>query len=51
MHTTSISDLRKLYIDKYYWKRPCMFKCIALMTSENETVKRKLSNFAYKAFL
>jgi len=28
-----------------------MFKFIALMTSENETVIRKLSTVAYKAFL
>ena len=48
---TPLSALRKLYTDKYYWKRPCMFKCIALITSENETLIRKLSNFAYKAFL
>jgi len=43
-----LNDLRKLYIDNDYWETPCMFKCIALMTSENETVARKLS--AYKAF-
>ena len=48
---TLLSVLRKLYIDKYYWKRPCMFKLNALMTIENETVMRKLSNFVYKAFI
>ena len=38
---TLLNDLRQLYIDKYHWERPCMFKLIALMTSENETVIRK----------
>ena len=44
------NDLRKLYIDNYYLKSPCMFKIIDLMTIEKEIVIRKLSNFAYKAF-
>ena len=44
---TLLDDFRKLYIYDYYLERPCMFKCIALMTSENENVVRKLS--AYKA--
>ena len=48
---TLLYDLRKLYIDSYYWETPCMFKFIALMTCENKTVIQKLSNFVYKAFL
>jgi len=44
-----LNDKRKLYIVNYCWERPYMFKCIALMTSENETVVQKLS--PYKAFL
>ena len=46
---TKLLDLRNVYIDNYYWERPCMFIFIALMTIENETVVRKVS--ANKTFL
>ena len=48
---TLLHDLRKLYIDNYCLERPCVFKFINLMTSEIETVIRKLYILAYKAFL
>ena len=43
-------DLRKLYINKYYWKRPNMYKFIELMSNENVTTLKNLSVYVYKAF-
>lgn len=44
------SDLRKVYINKYYWLRPNMVKLIQLLLSENEKVLRNLSIYIFKAF-
>ena len=44
------SDLRKLYIKKYYWCHPNIIKFTELLSSENENVVRKLGLFIYKSF-
>ena len=44
------SDLRKLYINKYYWRRPNMPKFIELLTSEHAKTLKNLSVFVDKAF-
>lgn len=43
-------ELRKLYISKYYWERPSMFKFIELIKSTNGNRIRKLGVFIYQAF-
>ena len=45
------TDLRVKYIPSYYRNRPNMQKFIELMSSENESVLRKLSAFVHAAFL
>jgi len=47
---TLLNDLRKLYIDNYFWETPCMLKFIGLMTCEDKTVIQKLSNLFIKPF-
>lgn len=42
-------DLRKSYIDPYYWKRASMFKFLELITTTNQNKIRKLGVFIYKA--
>ena len=44
-------DLRKKYIDAYFWKNPSMFKFIDLVMSTDETTVRKLGLFLTKAFV
>lgn len=44
------TDLRKLYIDKYYLMRPSMFKLIELLTTNRKKQIRNLGIFIYKAF-
>ena len=44
------SDLRKLYIDKYYINRPSMFKLIELFNTDRKKQIRNLSIFIFKAF-
>ena len=44
------NDLRKTYIKPYYWWRPNMSKFIELLTTENNTTTKNLSNFIEKAF-
>ena len=43
-------DLRKRYINKYYWERPNMPKFIELFTTENSKVLTNLGTFVQKAF-
>ena len=43
-------ELRKKYINKYYWQRPNMVKLIELVRSENETTLKRLSMYLEKAF-
>ena len=44
------SDLRKLYIDKYYINRPSMFKLIELFNTVRKKKIHNLSIFIFKAF-
>ena len=44
------SQLRKMYIPKFYRVRPSMHKFVILMSSENVKLLNKLGNFACKAF-
>ena len=43
-------ELRKKYINKYYWQRLNMIKLIELVRSENETTLKRLSMYLGKAF-
>ena len=45
-----LNDLRKKYIDKKYWLRPNMQKCIALINSQNALTLRKLASFTFLGF-
>ena len=44
------SDIRKAYINKYYWTRPNMLKLIELFTNENTKCLKKLGIFVDKTF-
>ena len=44
------SDIRKLYIKKYFWRHPNMIKFVELLTSENENTIKKLALFIHKSF-
>ena len=44
------SDLRKLYIDKYYINRPSMFKLVRLFNTDRKKQIRNLSIFIFKPF-
>ena len=44
------SDIRMLYIKKYYWKHSSMIKFIELLKSENENIVKNLALFVYKGF-
>ena len=43
-------DIRKLYINSYYFKRPNMFKMVELFNTTNKKHLRNLSVYIYKAF-
>ena len=42
--------LRKIYIKKYYWSSPSMFKLTQLFENKNKTIIKNLSIFIFKAF-
>ena len=44
-----VSDLRKLYIVKYYIHRPSMFKLIELLNTDRKKQLHNLSIFIFKA--
>ncbi|MCG8046233.1 MAG: reverse transcriptase family protein, partial [Candidatus Thiodiazotropha endolucinida] len=44
------TDLRRLYINRYFWNRPNMPKFIELLTAENTNLLKKLSTYIEKAF-
>lgn len=50
LECTLFKDLRKRYINKYYWGRPNMPKFIELFTTENSKVLTNLGIFVQKAF-
>ena len=43
-------ELRKTYINRYFWHNPNIPKYIELLTSENINIIRRLSCFVYKGF-
>ena len=43
------NELRKVYIQKYFYVKPSMFKFIALLNSTTPKVLKKLANFILKA--
>ena len=43
-------DIRKLYINSYYFKRPNMYKMVELFNTANKKQLRNLSVYIYKAF-
>ena len=44
------TDLRKVYIHRYYWRHPNMIKFIELISSEHGKTLKQLSVFTHKAF-
>ena len=44
-------ELRKKFINKYYWKRPNILKFIDLMTSESPKLIKSVSMFVFKSFV
>ena len=44
------TNIRKMYIKKFYWKNPNILKFTELLKSENENVLKKLAFFVYKGF-
>jgi len=44
------TDLRRIYIPRYYWCNPNMYKLQELFCSKNRNVILKLSTYIYKAF-
>ena len=44
------SDIRPLYIKKYYWRHPSMFKFLELIKCENVKTVRNLATYTFKAF-
>ena len=43
-------DIRKLYINSYYFKRPNMYKMVELFNTTNKKQLRNISVYIYKAF-
>ena len=44
------SDLRKMYINRYFSSHPNILKFKELLTSENSNVTRKLACYVFKGF-
>lgn len=44
------NDIRKLYISRYYYTRPSMFKLTEILSSNNKKQIRNLATFVFKAF-
>ena len=44
------TDLRKMYISRYYWRHPNMMKFIQLLNSNHTKTLKNLSVYIYKAF-
>ena len=44
------SDLRKLYVSRYYFNRPNMYKMVELFNTTNKKQLRNLSIYIFKAF-
>ena len=45
-----LSDIRNVFIPLKYYRNPCLFRLILLLSSPSEEVIRKLAVFLYKAF-
>ena len=48
-YVPSISDIRKLYIEQYFWKRPSVHKLNKLSTSENAKELYGLGIYLHKS--
>ena len=44
------SELRRIYIKKYYYNHYSVYKCIQLLSSRNVNIQRSLSKYVYYAF-
>ena len=49
LESSLYSELRKMFISKYYWKNPSMFKLIELLNLTNTGCIRKLFCFIFQA--
>ena len=45
-----IKNLRRKYIDRFYWNRPSMYKFVELIKSSNSRIVLNLAIYTYKAF-
>ena len=50
LECNSYSELRTRFISKNFYKRPSMYKCIQLLSSEHKKTIRNLSKFVFMAF-
>jgi len=44
------TDIRRKYINKYYYQNPSVLKCIELVQSNDGTVLDNLGKYVYEAF-
>ena len=44
------TDLRKKYIDRYFYRNPSVYKLCELLKSDSKTTLYKLSKYIYEAF-
>ena len=43
-------NLRRKYIDRFYWNRPSMYKFVEFTKSSNSRIVLNLAIYTYKAF-
>ena len=44
------ADIRKKFINRYYWSRPNVLKFNELMTSSNPRIVKNLASFVFEGF-
>ena len=50
LECTLYAEIRKVYISKYFWNRPNMYKFIELLCTDSKKMIKKLSMYTEKAF-
>jgi hypothetical protein len=46
----TLNQIRESFIAQKYWRRPCLFKLVLLLSSTNETVARNTALYVYHSF-
>ena len=49
LECTLYAEIRKVYISKYFWNRPNMYKFIELLCTDSKKMIKKLSMYTEKA--